>query len=1792
MSSAITDDEQQRWVPTHVQVTVLRARGIRAKGKHGTSDAYVIIQVGKEKYSTCVMEKTTDPEWGEECSFELQWGVLEPGGRDVCPPGSCDLTLTAMHRALIGLDVFLGQAVIPLDKAFQDRKSMKKEWHRLHSKSGKKEKERGEVQVTVQFTRHNLTASMYDLSIKDKPHSAFGKLKERIRGGGSKKRVEASTEDSASAIIPGGYGALARMRGRLPSDGGGEEYYEDDEGGEARRSKMRTFFLRGRLRKSSDTRSSTSLGSESSESSSRGGSLSPTAGISVVVSDLSNSPSNSSNLTADNSPEHTVAPSPQVSPVRRAFGDDVCEISIPVPQSFTYDNLITDTGVSTSTTTITTTTTALANGHPVKHAPGPHGTKSGPQQQQHPNPKQVAQLAKPKPKALSLALSPAVGSLQKGSAISLSLQNLTTAPRQVEEPPLHAGPGDGRRWSLDKAGEEERAAIAAAIESAGKLEDEERLAAQLLKKEAAGEGEVKKQKWGLFSHSRSESSGKSGTTTGKGDVTSGPSEGKHKGWFGSKDSHSKPSSVPTTMSIFDSSNGQECHGTEDNALGDGNDVTLTQEVTVVSQEGVFFNPFMTDFVGAQPGKPGGDLQTVNNIYQDTNGVTNGVKLLGISQLSPNISQTSLPQDVYIEFNELHKLACPHPRLLSDQTDMQSHTETGLNEASPQPRLLSEQTDMQSHTETGLNETSSIQKIPHGSKTQLAVSAPSWPTTADQSPEMSSGPPPEKAVPEPTGLESALSSLEIDFRARREEADLVLVAGLPPLSAVAEVREVEVSPPAQQRMSAYSEGAREEADLVAGLPLSATAAEVREVSSPPQPSPTNVTTQEVLSVQTDCMTQEVVSGHSSSAAGLPLSAAAEVREVYPPVQQGEVSRPAQQQRMSAYSEASSDDTLEASTIVSASPGRELENHPDDDDPLPVSLNMSQEDLKQEQDGELDRNVANDAEMKEYDSKLPVAEADHVFFDHSDTSSKQATSSSAVHSEFESLWGGDVAPFSSGGTTEPLSTAGPNGGSHVLDYVLGTESPFSGSLVCVMASSPSETLISPESRFTGDWTVPTDTKLPSSHMGVLQDMLSKDKNLPTSDYTGTLDAQHQNLFDSAANWPTSLSVDAKANNGVCPFASMDTDAYVSVLSDDDSSVSNAFFSLNSGSAYASGHDSRAGPIKDLLHVPQSTQLFNSLLFESAESENYHSCNSQQRHVSLCSQRSLPLITEKDPMEQLIAAYDLAVKTRPSEDHCIKNEQIHNSGEDSTSQLDFSALSVLTSPPTLPKSMSSPLSSPTNVTTQEVLSVQTDCMTQEVVSGHSSSPLKPIDDFMANITEKDDLLPDDLWKDKVMSEHWPSVEAMVACDPITEPMPNYDFTDGVVPNSDLTPREMPKSALLQEVPAARDGEMNPLVDEGVDAFPTSSDSASAFSMQSGVQELIAFPVDWANFDKLAVSGTTGENKEMSKAGPSRLNNGWVSTSSCFSPMAFDPNRAHRWSVSGQVGSPWSDQSQPDLIEGMCNETPPSSSISQDFVFTHLHSHCPQTDMPLEADNKESLPNLSENARVLSTDGENFPHAVAPLFSSGQSNAWKMEAVPTVRKDLKLTLKHATQSLSPLAASTPAADPFPLPFSATPPALVTSPYAAPSPIASDMIGAPQAVFPQENQQASNQIASPHPVKPLTPPGEERKSESRSVLEKLKSTIHPGRNQDGEKKSLVEGGGSYYHLNHSELVSLLLQRESDLQRERAEFERRGTLLEKREAELRKTRLLIRDLEDYIDRLLVRIMDEKPTLLQVRKTLK
>lgn len=135
-------------------------------------------------------------------------------------------------------------------------------WLKLHSKAGRKEKERGELQVIVQFTRNNMTASMYDLTIKDKPRSAFGKLKDRVTG---KKRGDV---ESSSAILPGRYAALSAPTGQTLQENNSEGKPGLEENGDERKSKLKDFFLKGKLRKNSDTRSCSSLASESSVASS------------------------------------------------------------------------------------------------------------------------------------------------------------------------------------------------------------------------------------------------------------------------------------------------------------------------------------------------------------------------------------------------------------------------------------------------------------------------------------------------------------------------------------------------------------------------------------------------------------------------------------------------------------------------------------------------------------------------------------------------------------------------------------------------------------------------------------------------------------------------------------------------------------------------------------------------------------------------------------------------------------------------------------------------------------------------------------------------------------------------------------------------------------------------------------------------------------------------------------------------------------------------------------------------------------------------------------------------------------------------------------------------------------------------------------------------------------------------------------------------------------------------------------------------------------------------------------
>ncbi|XP_038176926.1 rab11 family-interacting protein 5 isoform X2 [Arvicola amphibius] len=306
-----------RWLPTHVQVTVLRASGLRGKssGAGSTSDAYTVIQVGREKYSTSVVEKTQGcPEWCEECSFELPPGALDgllraqeadgsPAPWASGPNAACELVLTTMHRSLIGVDKFLGRATVALDEVFRAGRAQHTQWYKLYSKPGKKEKERGEIQVTIQFTRNNLSASMFDLSMKDKPRSPFSKLKDKVKG---KKKYEL---ESASAILPSS--ALE----------------DPDLGSLGKMGKAKGFFLRSKLRKSSLTQSNTSLGSDSTLSSTSGSLVYQGPGAEL----LTRSPSHSSWLSTEGGRDSTQ--SPRLLTHKRTYSDEASQLRAAPPRA-------------------------------------------------------------------------------------------------------------------------------------------------------------------------------------------------------------------------------------------------------------------------------------------------------------------------------------------------------------------------------------------------------------------------------------------------------------------------------------------------------------------------------------------------------------------------------------------------------------------------------------------------------------------------------------------------------------------------------------------------------------------------------------------------------------------------------------------------------------------------------------------------------------------------------------------------------------------------------------------------------------------------------------------------------------------------------------------------------------------------------------------------------------------------------------------------------------------------------------------------------------------------------------------------------------------------------------------------------------------------------------------------------------------------------------------------------------------------------------------------------------------
>ncbi|KAJ8336249.1 hypothetical protein SKAU_G00395920 [Synaphobranchus kaupii] len=1710
--SLLNVDDDQRWVPTHVQVTVLRGRGLRAKGKHGTSDVYTIIQVGKEKFSTCVVEKTTAPEWKEECSFELLPGVLEAEGRSAYPSGSGDLVLTVMHRALIGLDVFLGQAIIPLDKVFQERICMRNEWYKLNSKSGKKEKERGEVQVTVKFTRNNLTASMYDLSMKDKPRSTFGRLKDRMKG---KKHNDS---ESASAVVPSSVGALSHQRARLPSDGGGEEDYEDDEGGEGRRSKMRNFFLRGKLRKSSDTRSNTSLGSESSESSSRGGSLSPTAGISVVVSDLSNSPSESSNLTADNSPEHTTHPSPKLLTHKRALSDEAGQITAPPPpQPHAVASLKAQSGVRSQSSL------CINGSHVYAAEPLPHGSTA------------------------------TLGLLQKCSPLSRSLQNLA---RRTDEPQRSAAGAEGRRWSFDKAGKEEKASA---------LEPESRPvqpAAPAVPTATAAEpaAEGKKQKRNLFSHGWSDSAGKGAEQS----HAPPPAEEKHKGWFGSKDSHNKPSSPlwPLTVSSSwsDPSPAQDSLGEER-----GYDVAMARERSHLGVLGTSArgspNPFVTSpvsenlsewdesfeaFAASRLGSwkgppPPARITTALSLQTGTGQILEGMKMQEKSMAVENASPTLLRRPTKI------------PVLHGRQNHRYDWTqEPGLKK----DLFLPPKTDVASPQFVSM-----CSLIPKSASAGQPIASPY-----------------SKDFGETSGRGGARSP------AGQEDG-----------------------PRASATVLHTAEGVGRETDFAGNVPSVCGKEAMPKTASLPEVD------SEALKISTYEPDVSLV-GTNQSFATIPSH---KFSEAHLEGLEGTTTDALKPMYEAAAQQTSTNTKkiVDLPQVTARAPHEDLYEtyaHLVDvtNSVLPNTDTASSLSVTISNNTEINNNSTNEL------ATGPSPFVPEVIMNKMNAKKHEGLSSEVLEN---SLPAGVMDLPIKAGSPSPVSNEGA-----LLECVPDVEAAeilpgesISMALVEVPAGSPVQ--VDTEDKLVSEEDGPerqrtcaeealekeqshtsTEVQEPISQKLSLVPLADVTSNTTLEESTVTLDAQcndsdfialvthpenanQENCEEEKANLDVkeSSSTSAEMNGSTlsdylearepAPPTSPFPDALDFVTAIEDSDLANSWESCDALSAatrierlplksaagkMAALPEERGFPCCSFLTADSSTAALESVLLERPHSD----CD-----VSQPPPKPPRLFQESVLNEQRVDEY-------PQLRLGDEAENKHPSG--------------------------TPKDSPTGL-----------FQTQEVSSGsepHQTCP-SPLPSECSGFS----IATEDGWE-----------KTGAKCSNTTYSIPEDELSSG--------------KEILQRGFSATDKFGLDLEENSDQSWLTSKSyfqvkelDTSHFAVWSADEEN-AIQTDSTHLNKALLMESSAEREAAQVRNvPTQPN---TSTGSCSPTQSFITSGIRRNLYEESGGSyldhlkgakqQWAESVEPTWqslpsISGLC------STVSQDLVTDlmpedlqkpHGEEEKQQTlrEVPLDP---VLLPQLQPSNPFFGSDIGFLPKGIGAAVNREEELSH-----PPVSVNPKSSL--FLHDCNPQASSTPSLlaetnaqlaffpSPIPphLPARPTTGTAQASSSTAPPSKSPPMIDTPFTVLPQETRTAaslpSSQQSSPHAVKPLTtaPPQEEKKSEGRSVLvsglEKLKSTIHPGRAaQQGEpeadrNKALSEGAAPYYHLSHNELVSLLLQRETELERQGAEFERQGALLEKRETELRKMKAQTRDLEDYIDTLLVRIMEQTPTLLQVRTKLK
>ncbi|CAF0782940.1 unnamed protein product [Rotaria sordida] len=187
--------------PNYCSCTVHQARNLPDKGKRGGVDAFCTISMGKEKFATAVREKTRSPDWQEQCDMPI------------VDDATIKLTVYHNNKSALSKGDFVGRTYVSL-RDLQDYDQVHRHWYKLTNKDGKADKDRGEIDVSLQFySKNNTTGSVLDLATKKK-HLSLKDIKQSL-GGKLKSATKHRKQDNF-----GSDNQLADQRRRL---GGGDD---------------------------------------------------------------------------------------------------------------------------------------------------------------------------------------------------------------------------------------------------------------------------------------------------------------------------------------------------------------------------------------------------------------------------------------------------------------------------------------------------------------------------------------------------------------------------------------------------------------------------------------------------------------------------------------------------------------------------------------------------------------------------------------------------------------------------------------------------------------------------------------------------------------------------------------------------------------------------------------------------------------------------------------------------------------------------------------------------------------------------------------------------------------------------------------------------------------------------------------------------------------------------------------------------------------------------------------------------------------------------------------------------------------------------------------------------------------------------------------------------------------------------------------------------------------------------------------------------------------------------------